>query len=117
MRRIFYLSTCSTCQRILKEIRPGSNVTLQDIKTEAIRPDQIDRMAELAGSCEALFSRRAMKYRSLGLADRNLTESDYRALILDEYTFLKRPVAVLGNRIFIGSSKKTVDALKRALSK
>jgi arsenate reductase len=66
----------------------------------------------MAGSYEALFSRRAMKYKEWGLKDKPLTEKDYRDLILQEYTFLKRPVVVNGKKIFIGSEKKTKEALK-----
>ena len=69
-------------------------------------------MKKLAGSYEALFSRRALKYKELGLKDKKLKEEDYRKLILEEYTFLKRPVFIVENRIFVGSEKKTVDALK-----
>ena len=116
MKRIFHLSSCSTCQRILKEWDVPSSVELQDIKTEPITEKQIDRMIALSGSAESLFSRRAMKYKSMGLKDKNLTENDYRQLILDEYTFLKRPVLVLDDQIFVGNSKKVVadagDALQ-----
>ena len=66
----------------------------------------------MAGSYEALFSRRAMKYKEWGLKDKPLTEKDYRDLILQEYTFIKRPVVVNVKKIFIGSEKKTKEALK-----
>lgn len=115
MKRIFHLSTCSTCQRILKEWDVDDSYTLQDIKTENITEDQIDLMIKLSGSAESLFSRRAMKYKSLGLADKNLSESDYRQLILDEYTFLKRPVLILDKQIFVGNSKKVVAEAKSAI--
>jgi arsenate reductase len=74
-------------------------------------------MKKLAGSYEALFSRRAIKYRALGLHERELNESDYRRLILEDYTFLKRPVAIIGNQIFVGNSPKVVEELKAALAK
>ena len=77
--------------------------------------EQLDEMAEKIGSYEALFSRRAMKYKSMGLKDKNLTETDYRNLILEEDTFLKRPVFLVGENIFVGNSKKTVEALISAL--
>jgi arsenate reductase (glutaredoxin) len=48
------------------------------------------------------------------LKDKVLTEKDYRRLILEEYTFLKRPVAQVGKKVFAGSEKKTVDELKAA---
>lgn len=116
MKKIYHLSTCSTCARILKEINATDNgFELQDIKTEPMTEKQIDEMKEMAGSYEALFSRKAMKYRSMGLGEKNLAEKDYRQLILDEYTFLKRPVAIIDKEIFIGNSKKNVEAIKAAL--
>ncbi|MFT4022282.1 MAG: ArsC/Spx/MgsR family protein [Flavihumibacter sp.] len=116
MKKIYHLSTCDTCQQILKEVKAvEKKAELQDIKTDKITPAQLDEMKKLAGSYEALFSRRALKYKSMGLKDKQLTEKDYRRLILDEYTFLKRPVAIVGDQIFIGNSKPVVAALKAAL--
>lgn len=115
MKKIYHLATCSTNQRILKEWKPGKDVKLQEIKSEPITPEQIDEMAALAGSYEALFSRIALKYRSMGLNEKKLTEKDYRKYILAEYTFLKRPVLIAGKEIFIGNSPKNVAAAKQAL--
>lgn len=113
MKRIYYLSSCSTCKRILDETEAvAKGYALQDIKKDKITPEQLDEMKKLAGSYEALFSRRSQKYKPMGLAEKNLTEEDYRALILEEYTFLKRPVAIIGKKIFVGSEKKTVESLK-----
>ena len=88
---------------------------MQDIKTEKITAAQLDEMKTLAGTYEALFSRRALKYKELGLKDKKLSEEDYRRLILDEYTFLKRPVTIYGRKIFIGNDKKSVEGLKKEL--
>lgn len=88
------------------------NFELQDIKTERITPAQLEEMKKMAGSYEALFSRRALLYKSMGLKDQVLTEADYQRLILEEYTFLKRPVAIIGKDIFIGNAAATVKALK-----
>lgn len=114
MKKIYHLSTCNTCQRILKELNDGEGFELQDIKTEPMTARQVDEMKDLAGSYEALFSRRARKYRAMGLHEQNLTESDYRRLILEEYTFLKRPVILIDDQVFIGNSKKVVAAAKTA---
>ena len=112
---IFHLPSCSTCQRLLKEWNT-EGVVLRDIRNKPITEDEIDEMARLAGSYEALFSRRAMKYRSMGLNELNLTETDYRMYILQEDTFLKRPVVIVEDQIFIGSAKKDVAAASEALS-
>ena len=115
MKKIYHLSSCSTCQRIIKDWNPGKEVVLQDIKTEKITPAQLDEMKARAASYEALFSRRALKYKALGLKDQVLTEKDYRKYILEEYTFLKRPVVISGKEIFVGSEKKTVGELKEKI--
>jgi arsenate reductase len=62
-----------------------------------------------------LFSRVALKFRAWGLNEKKLTEKDYRNYILEEYTFLKRPVLVLDNKIFIGNGKNNVAAMKEVL--
>jgi arsenate reductase-like glutaredoxin family protein len=115
MKHIFYLSTCDTCKRILAQWNTDG-CTLQDIKTEPMTAAQVDQMIALAGSAESLFSKRARKYKELGLKDKSLSEADIRQLIIDEYTFLKRPVLVLDEQIFIGNSKKVVDAAAAALA-
>lgn len=116
LMKIYHLSTCSTCQRILKEIPGLDRFELQDIKTEPITAKQLDEMKNMAGSYEAFFSRRAMKFRSMGLHEKDLTETDYRDLILSEYTFLKRPVIVIGDQVFVGNAKAVVEAAVAAAS-
>ena len=112
MKKIFYLSTCSTCQKILKQI-PLEKFELQDIKTQPITEADLAGMVKLAGNYEVLFSRRAMKFRALGLNEINLEENDYKRWILAEYTFLKRPVVIIDNDIFIGSSKNVLVQLRQ----
>jgi arsenate reductase len=115
MRKIFHLSNCNTCQRIIRELNDGAGFEMQNIKEEAITTKQLDDMQEMVGSYESLFSRRAMKYRALGLHEMELTEQDYRKYILEEYTFLKRPVIIIDEDIFVGNSKKVVAAAKEKL--
>jgi arsenate reductase len=117
MKKIYYLGNCTTWQAIARDTGIDQmGFEMQDIKWEKITPAQLDEMKKLAGSYEALFSRRAMKYKELGLKDKRMEEKDYRNYILEEYTFLKRPVVILDNRIFIGSEKKTIEALKKAIT-
>jgi arsenate reductase len=113
-RVIYHLATCSTCQRILQQVPNLRKFTLREIKTEPITAQELDAMKQLAGSYEALFSRRSMKYRPMGLHERTLSEKDYRKYILQEYSFLKRPVAIIGDRIFIGNTKAVVEELVKA---
>jgi len=115
MKKIYFLKTCDTCTRILKSVKL-EGFLLQEIKTEPITVAQLEEMYALSGSYEALFSRRAKKYKQMDLKNQELTEKDIRQLILDEYTFLKRPVIIIDNEIFIGNSKKNVEALQEKLN-
>ena len=113
-RVIYHLGTCTTCERILKEIPNLKSFTLREIKGDPITAAELDAMKKLSGNYEALFSRIALKYRAMKLKDKKLNEKDYRRLILQEYTFLKRPVMIVGDRIFIGNAPKVTAAMIEA---
>jgi len=115
MKKIYHLSTCDTCKRIIKELDLPSGFILQEIKTEAITRAQIEEMRTMTNSYESLFSKRARLYKELGLKEKTLSENDYKNYILEHYTFLKRPVILFENTISIGNSKKTVEAAKTAI--
>ncbi|MGB0422791.1 MAG: arsenate reductase family protein [Flavobacteriales bacterium] len=116
MRKIFHLANCSTCQRIIKELDlENHNFEFQNIKEQNVNEQELDVMKEVAGSYESLFSRRAMKFRSMGLGEKELSEEDYRALILEEYTFLKRPVIWIDGELFVGSAKNNIAKAKEQL--
>ncbi len=114
--KIYYLSSCSTCLRILDELGIDDKFDKQDIKLENINKEDLDAIADQIGSYEALFSKRAMKYKSMGLKDKNLSEQDFKQLMLDEYTFLKRPFIIVDGEAFVGNAKKTVEAIKTKLN-
>lgn len=116
MKTIFYLPSCSTCVRIMNEIGVDDQWEHRDIKGNVITEEELEKMHEKAGSYEALFSRRAMKFRAWGLHEKELNEQDYKELILKEYTFLKRPVVFVNDKIFVGNSKKVVSAIVEELS-
>ena len=117
MNKVFHLSSCDTCQRILTDTNAAAVCALQDIKTTNISAEELDDLAAKVGSYEALFSKRALKYRAMGLHEKTLSESDYRDLMLQEYTFLRRPFIIVGENVFIGNAPKTVEAAKTFLSK
>lgn len=116
MKKVYYLKTCNTCTKILKELNLSSEFVLQDIKAEPITTTQLDEMYALSGSYEALFSKRSKLYKEMGLKDQSLSEKDFRYYILEHYTFLSRPVFIINEKIFIGNSKKNIEAVKHALS-
>jgi len=101
--------------RILKELSLSSDFVLQDIKENPLTVKQVEELHKLSGSYEALFSKRAKLYKEMDLKNVNLKERDYKHYILEHYTFLQRPVIVIGKSIFIGNSKKVVESAKQML--
>lgn len=114
MRKIYFLQTCDTCKRILKQLNL-EGFEKQEIKSNPITAAQLAEMYALSQSYEALFNKRAKKYTAMGLKNEALTEQDYKQYLLEEYTFLKRPVCIVDDAIFIGNSAKVIEALKAAI--
>jgi len=115
MKKVFHLSSCNTCVRIIKELDGLTAFEHQNLKEQNINEAELDFIVSKAGSYESVFSRRAMKYRGMGLNEMTLTEADYKKYILEEYTFLKRPVVQMNEEYFIGNTKKVVAAAKEKL--
>lgn len=112
---VFHLSTCSTCKRILSELDLPEDFNRIDIKKDPLTEDQLEYLKELSGDYESLFNRRAQLYRQRNLKEKELLEEDYKKLLLEHYTFLKRPVFVIDKEIYIGNSKKNVAEVKKSL--
>jgi arsenate reductase len=115
VNKVYYLSSCDTCRKILKSL-PENDLELHDIKANPLTEKEVDKLAKMAGSYEALFSKRAERYKSYGLKDQGLQEADYKKYLLDHYTFLSRPVFVIKNKIYVGNGKKNVENVAAALS-
>ena len=114
MKKVYFLQTCDTCRRILKEVNTDG-FEQQEIKAKNITVSQLEEMHQVSGSYEGLFNKRAKLYKALDLKNKNLSETDYRQHLLKEYTFLKRPVFIMDDEIFIGNSKKVIEALKEKI--
>lgn len=113
--KIYYLASCDTCRKIIKSLPKGIDLEFQDIRQDKITVEQLEEMKKLAGSYEALFSKRAQLYKERGLKNQTLTEEDYKTLILEHYTFLSRPVFIIKNEIFIGNSQPNILKVMKAL--
>lgn len=113
--KIYHLATCDTNRKILAEVKPGKKVKKINIKENNISEEDLDYVAEQLGGYEQVFSRKAQKYRTLGLHEKELSEQEIKKLILEEYTFLKRPVSIINGKAFAGYTKEMVEGLKAEL--
>jgi len=115
MNKLYYLASCDTCRKIIKSLPKNADFVYHDIKQDPISVDELEQMRELAGSYEALFSRKAQLYKSMDLKNKVLGEDDYKKYILEHYTFLSRPVFIIDNKIYIGNSQQNVHAIMQVL--
>ena len=115
MDKIYYLASCDTCRKIIKNLPKSAELEFQDIRQNPITPEQLEELYQLAGSYEALFSKKAQLYKSMDLKNKNLTEPDYKKYLLEHYTFLSRPVLIVKGKDYIGNSQPNIHALTQAL--
>ena len=117
MNKIYYLASCDTCRKIIKSLPKDNNLVFHDIKQNPITEAELEEMYQLAGSYEALFSKKAQLYKSMDLKNKNLTEADFKKYILEHYTFISRPVFIIDEKIYIGNTQPVTLQVTKALAK
>lgn len=108
-----YLSSCSTCKRIMELLALPEDLKLIDIKKEPLDTDQLDFLYQNTGSYLALINRRAQLFKQRQIDTQQLTEDSAKNLLLEHYSFLKRPVLVYRDKVFVGNSKAVVAEAKK----
>lgn len=115
MDKIYYLASCDTCRKIIKNLPKTAELEFQDIRQNPITEEQLEELYQLAGSYEVLFSKKAQLYKSMDLKNKNLTEADYKKYLLEHYTFLSRPVFIIKDKVYIGNSQPNIHAVTQVL--
>ena len=110
MQKVFYLKTCGTCTKILKMFNL-SDWELRELKSSPITEEELAQMYAQTKSYEALFSRRSTQIKARDIDVKSLEEKDFKELILDHYSFLKRPVFITDKEIFVGNDQKNIENL------
>lgn len=118
MKKVYYLSTCDTCKRIMNTLNLTPDFELQDLKKNPVTAVQVEdiKIRSKKTTCD-LLNKRAQLYRQRNLKEKTLSDKDCEALILEHYSFLKRPIFIIEDAIFVGNAKKTVDAAKEKLDR
>jgi arsenate reductase len=115
MNKIYYLASCDTCRKIIKNLPKDNDLIFHDIKQNPISEAELEEMYQLSGSYEALFSKKAQLYKSMDLKNKALTEVDFKKYILEHYTFLSRPVFIIDGKIYIGNSQQNILQVMKVL--
>lgn len=116
MKKVFFLKTCSTCKRIMSEFNL-EGWQLRELKSENVSESELNEMHRFTQSYEALFSKKSTQIKERNIDIKSLKEEDFKSLILDHYSFLKRPVFITNKDIFVGNDKSNVESLRNYFSK
>ena len=116
MNTIYYLNSCNTCNRIINELNLDNSFNFRELKNNPINNLELISLHKKTGSYEALFNKRALLFREKRKIQKKFNEQDYKKLILEHYTFLKRPILIIKNRIFIGNSKLVILEVNKFLN-
>ena len=92
-----------------------SDVEQREIKAKPVTEEELQELYALTQSYEALFSKKSTQIKERNIDVKSLQEEDFKTLILEDYRFLKRPVFIINQEIFIGSDKKNVEVLRERL--
>lgn len=117
MNKLYYLSTCSTCKKIINSWKLNKSIKLIDVKKNPINSKGLEAVYLISKNYENIFNKRALLFREVKKETKKITENTYKELILNHYSFLKRPILIIGNKLFIGNSKETVLKAKIELEK
>lgn len=90
-----------------------SDWQLREIKSEPITKEELAQMYLLTNSYEALFSKKSTQIKQRGIDVKSLKEKDFKKLLLEHYSFLKRPVFIDDNEIFVGNDKQNIEKLNQ----
>lgn len=110
MKKVFYLKTCGTNRKIMAD-KDLSDWELREIKSEPITKDELAEMYAKTKSYEALFSKKSTQIKAREIDVKSLQEKDFKKLLLDHYSFLKRPVFITDEEIFVGNDKENLENL------
>ena len=116
MKKVFYLKTCGTNKKIMTPL-DLSDWELREIKSQPVTEAELEEMYEKTQSYEALFSKKSTQIKERGIDVSSLKEQDFKKLILDHYSFLKRPVFITDKEVFAGSDKKNLENLNAFFDK
>jgi arsenate reductase len=119
IERFYWLPHCSTCQKAEQHLLKKGAVIKKhiNVKEEKVSRQELEELCNALGGVDKLFSKRAMKYRGWGLHEKELSDEDMLNYMLEEYTFIKRPVLVTAasktqdKRVLSGFSAKQYDQL------
>ena len=79
MNKLYYLSSCSTCKRIINQWSLTKAIDLIDVKKTPLDEKNLKELYKITNSYETLFNKRAQMLKKLNLNINLLDENDFNS--------------------------------------
>jgi len=80
-----------------------------DLKKEPLTREELQEFVDMIG-LDVMINRRGMKWRQLGLKDKNLSDEQLFEELLEHQVMIKRPVLVRGEAMLVGYDEDSFEA-------
>ncbi|MCC5932926.1 MAG: Spx/MgsR family RNA polymerase-binding regulatory protein [Candidatus Cyclonatronum sp.] len=102
MLTVVGIKNCNTISKTLKWLEEQEiNYTFRDVKKNPLSAEELEDAISKVG-LDTLVNRRGMKWRSLGLAGKELTGEELAEILFEHQTMIKRPLLLAGDAAMVG---------------
>lgn len=102
MLEVIGIKNCNTIKKTLNWLNENDfEYSFRDVKKEPLSPNELAEFVRKVG-LDTLINRKGMKWRTLGLKDKNLSDNDLFDVLHEHQTMIKRPLLHLNEAAMVG---------------
>jgi len=110
MLHIVGIKNCSTITKTLKWLDENEyEYAFRDVKKEPLSDDELSDLVMKVG-LDTLVNRRGMKWRTLELGKREVSDEELLGLLAEHQTMIKRPLVILGEAAMVGFDEEALES-------
>ncbi|MEX0662437.1 MAG: Spx/MgsR family RNA polymerase-binding regulatory protein [Balneolaceae bacterium] len=110
MIKVYGIKNCNKVRDTFKWLEENEvEYEFIDLKKDPLSEQKLDEFVHKVG-LDVILNKRGMKWRNLGLKDKDLDDDELFDQLLEHQTMIKRPVLEQGDAILVGYDEDAFDA-------
>ncbi len=110
MIKVYGIKNCNKVRDTFKWLEENEiEYEFIDLKKDPLSEQKLDEFVHKVG-LDVILNKRGMKWRDLGLKDKNLDDDQLFDQLLEHQTMIKRPLLEQGDAILVGYDEDAFDA-------
>lgn len=110
MLEVYGIKNCDKVRKTFKWLKERDvEYTFYNVKKEPLTREELEEFVHRIG-LDVLVNRRGMKWRQLGLKDKNLSDDELFEELLKNQTMIKRPVLIKDEAILVGYDEDAFES-------